>query len=105
MRLRRSLTGLAAIPVAAATLFIGSTSASASTVRPDSGAVCNPGCSANATFQSNGEIFTVDDYSPDSCSTKYRKREFCLIEVPATGSPQLSEGEVVGPHAGRDVEA
>ena len=69
MRLRRSLTGLAAIPVAAAALFIGSTSASASTVRPDSGGVCNPGCSANATFQSNGEIFTVHDYSPDSYST------------------------------------
>lgn len=36
---------------------------------PASGGVCNPGCSANATFKSYGEIFTVHDYSADGYST------------------------------------
>lgn len=33
-----------------------------------SGGVCNPGCSANVEFESDGEILTVHDYSPDGLS-------------------------------------
>lgn len=33
-----------------------------------SGGVCNPGCSANVTFQSDDEILTVHDYAPDGHS-------------------------------------
>lgn len=60
--------GALALATTSAAIAFAAPHASAA-MTPDSGGVCNAGCSAYATFQSYGEIFTVHDYKKDGYGT------------------------------------